>query len=171
MSKIGKSILAVILITTLLLTVMLIYSAQRSLSTMTEDILQEEVVSFVNILKADISELVVESEYMQDMIGADPALEDVLKSCDSAGAEKIFNSYVSDDTSFAAFYGADGTEFYATDNCPPNASLSTVTDGLNCDSESMYYCFTTTVEGAGSFITGYDIRSYDYIDPIREKTG
>ena len=35
----------------------------------------------------------------------------------------------------------------------------------------IYYCYTTKLDGAGTFIVGYDLRAYDYLDPIREKTG
>lgn len=138
---------------------------------MTEGILQEEAGSFVKIIKSDLSELDVEAQYLQNVIGSDDALPAALKSSDSEAAGRLFGTYSFDESSFAAFYAEDGTQFYATENFPQNASPSSVTDGLNADSERMYYCYLTKVDGAGSFIVGYDLRSYDYLDPIREKTG
>ena len=59
----------------------------------------------------------------------------------------------------------------ATENFPQNASLSSVTDGLNYDSDRLYYCYLAKIDGAGAFIAGYDLRAYDHLDPVREKTG
>lgn len=171
MSKISRSILAVILSTAVIITFFLIVSAERSLSSMTDDILQEEASSFVRIMKSDLSELDDESQYLNDVIGADASLPDALKSGDSKAAEKILNTYFSDDSSFAAFYTEDGTQFYATENFPQDANLPSAADGLNADNDKIYYRYLTEIEGAGYFIVGYDLRSYDYIDPIQEKTG
>lgn len=171
MSKIGKSILAVILSTAVIITFFLIVSAERSLSTMTEGILQEEAGSFVKIMKSDLSELDIEAQYLKEVISAEPSLPAALSSGDSEAAEKIFGTYSTDESAFAAFYKEDGTLFCATENFPQNASLSSVTDGLNSDSDRLYYCYLTKLDGAGSFIVGYDLRSYAYLDPIREKTG
>lgn len=171
MSKIGKSILAVILSTAVIITFFLIVSAQRSLSTMTEGILQEEAGSFVKIMKSDLSALDIEAQYLQNVISSDPSLAEALRSGDSEAAGRIFSAYSSDESSFAAFYSEDGTRFYATEDFPQDASPSSVSDGLNSDSERMYYCYLTKLDGAGSFIVGYDLRAYDYLDPIREKTG
>ncbi|MGN1119370.1 MAG: methyl-accepting chemotaxis protein [Oscillospiraceae bacterium] len=171
MSKIGKSILAVILATAVIITFFLIVSAERALVNMTEDILQEEAKSFVRIMRSDLSELEVEAEYLQDVIGADAALTQTLKNADSAAAKAIYDAYSSDESSFAAFYSEDGKMFCSTDGFPQGLALSSVKDGLNADSERLYYCFVSEISGAGSFVVGYDLRSYEYLDPIREKTG
>ncbi len=138
---------------------------------MTEGILQEEAGSFVKIMKSDLSTLDIEAQYLQNIISSDPSLVETLKSNDSDAADRIFRTYPSDESSFAAFYSEDGTCFYATEDFPQDASLSSVSDGLNSDSERMYYCYKTKIDGAGSIIVGYDLRAYDYLDPIREKTG
>lgn len=174
-SKIGKYILAVILTTVVVLVVVQIYSAYRSLDTLTESILQEEASSFVNIMKSDYSKLDTEAEYLFNVIGADPGISDALKSKDSSAAESIYGKYSSDESSFGAFYGADGQVIWKTDNFPANASLSAVSDGLNADADAdadgMYYCYSADIAGAGSYIVGYDLRAYDYLDPIHDKTG
>lgn len=170
-SKIGKYILAVILTTVIVLMVMQIYSAYRSLETLTENILQEEAGSFINIMKSDCDELDIEAEYLFNVIGADPSLSNALKSGDGSAAEKIYNTYSSDECSFGAFYGSDGKVIWQTDNFPPNASLSSVSGGLNADEDRMYYCYSAEIPGAGSYIIGYDLRAYAYLDPIHEKTG
>lgn len=170
-SKIGKYILAVILTTVLVLMVTQIYSAYRSLSTFGDSILQEEARSFVSILKSDYSELDVEAEYLFETVGKDEALASSLQSGDGEGLKRLYETYSSDESSFAAFCGEDGKIIWNSDNFPQSALIAETSDGLNSDGERMYYCYAKDISGAGSYIIGYDLCAYEYLDPIREKTG
>ena len=171
MSKVGFSILAVILSTAVVITFFLIVSSQRSLTKMTDEILQDEAQSFVKIMKGDISELDTETQKLLNSISLDTAISFALTTSNANSAEAIFNKHSMDESAFAAFFGADGSLIYSSDKFPKEVTLETAHNGLNSDSESMFYCCSKEIEGQGSIIVGYDMRSYNHLDAVREKTG
>lgn len=171
MSKIGKNLLAVILVTVIALVTLLVIMARQALTTLTDDILTEQANSFITILKSDFGELDVEAEYLFDMVGSDTALKQALTENSSDGVKEIYNSYASDESSFGAFYGSDGSLIWKTDNCPKNITVDNAPNGLGSDAENMYYCYSEKITDAGSYLIGYDLRAYEYLDPIRTKTG
>ena len=171
MSKISKNLLAVILVTVIAIVTLLVFMARQALVTLTDDILTEQANSYITILKSDFRELNVEAEYLFDMIGGDTELKQALIDGSSDTIKDIYSNYASDESSFGAFYGSDGSLLWKTDNCPKNITVDNAPNGLGADSENMYYCYSEKIAEAGSYLIGYDLRAYEYLDPIRDKTG
>ncbi len=171
MSKIGTNLLVIILVTVIAVVAMVIMLAAQSLISLSSNILDEQASSYISILKSDYGELDVEADYLFEIIGEDPALQNALSDRSADKTKSIYDSYASDESSFGAFYGADGTLIWQTDNCPAGISSSTVTNGLSSDAEHMYFCYAQEFSGVGSYLIGYDLKAYEYLDPIREKTG
>ncbi len=170
MSKIGTSLLVIILITVFAVVSMVIMLAAQSLIGLSGNILDEQAASYVSIMQSDYGELDVEADYLFNIIGEAPALQTALSGNSADGARSVYESYASDESSFGAFFGADGSLLWKTDNCP-NITVADVKNGLSADAERMYYCYAQEISGAGSYLVGYDLRAYEYLDPIREKTG
>ena len=171
MSKIGKNLLAVILVTVIAIVTLLVFMERQALVTLTDDILTEQANSYITILKSDFGELDVEAEYLFDMIGGDTELKQALIDGSSDTIKDIYSNYASDESSFGAFYGSDGSLLWKTDNCPKNITVDNAPNGLGADSENMYYCYSEKIAETGSYLIGYDLRAYEYLDPIRDKTG
>lgn len=69
------------------------------------------------------------------------------------------------------FCTADGQLIWKTDNFPDSAQPSGLQNGLHSDGSRLYYCYSKEISGEGSYVVGYDLRAYEYLDPIHEKTG
>ncbi len=171
MSKIGTNLLVIILITVIAVVAMVIMLATQSLISLSGNILDEQASSYVSIMQSDYGELDVEADYLFNIIGEDPQLQTALSGKSADGARNIYESYASDESSFGAFFGADGSLIWQTDNCPEGLTAAAVENGLSVNGERMFYCYAQEFSGAGSYLIGYDLRAYEYLDPIREKTG
>lgn len=171
MSKIGTNILVIILVTVIAVVSLVIMLAAQSLIGLSNDILDEQSASYVSIMKSDYSELDVEADYLFDIIGEDTRLELALSAKNADDTKAVYDSYASDASSFGAFYAADGSLIWQTENCPEELTVSTAANGISADTERMYYSYAKEISGVGSYLVGYDLRAYEYLDPIREKTG
>lgn len=170
MSKIGASLLAIILVSVVAVVALLIALASNSLTALSNNIIADQAESYTSILQSDYNELDVEADYLFYMVGEDTNLMSVLSEKSADGAQSVYETYASDESSFGAFYGADGKLIWGTDNCP-DITPAEVTGGLSSDGERMYYCYAQDYSGTGSYLIGYDLRAYEYLDPIQEKTG
>ncbi len=170
MSKIGKNLLVIILITVVAVVSIVIMLAAQSLINLSNNILDEQAASFVSIMQSDYGELDVEADYLFNIIGEDAQLHTALSNNSADGVKEVYESYASDESSFGAFFGSDGSLIWKTDNCP-DITVSSVVNGLSADEERMYYCYAQEYSGIGSYLVGYDLKAYEYLDPIREKTG
>ncbi len=171
MSKIGSNLLVIILITVVAVVSMVIMLAAQSLIGLSNSILAEQAASYVSIMQSDYGELDVEADYLFNIVGEDAQLQTALSSKSADGAKSVYESYASDESSFGAFYGSDGSLIWQTDNCPDGLTAATAANGLSADAQRMYYCYAATYDGTGSYLIGYDLKAYEYLDPIREKTG
>jgi len=170
MSKIGTNLLVIILVTVIAVVSLVIMLAAQSLIGLSNSILDEQAASYVSIMQSDYGELDVEADYLFNIIGEDPMLQTALSANSADEARNVYESYASDSCSFGAFYGADGALIWKTDNCP-DVAVADVANGLSSDDERMYYCYAQGYSGIGSYLIGYDLKAYEYLDPIREKTG
>lgn len=171
MSKIGTNLLVIILVTVIAVVSLVIMLAAQSLIGLSNNILEEQSASYVSIMKSDYGELDVEADYLFNIIGEDPALQTALSGKSADDAKAVYETYASDESSFGAFFAADGSLIWQTETCPAGISASTVVNGLSADNDRMYYCYAQEFSGTGSYLIGYDLKSYEYLDPIREKTG
>ncbi|MBQ9947630.1 MAG: cache domain-containing protein [Oscillospiraceae bacterium] len=171
MSKIGTNLLVIILVTVVAVVAMVIMLAAQSLISLSNNILDEQAVSYVSIMQSDYGELDVEADYLFNIIGEDAQLQTALSGGSADGVKKVYDSYASDESSFGAFYGVDGSVIWKTENCPEGITPSNVANGLSADADRMYYCYAQEYSGVGSYLIGYDLKAYEYLDPIREKTG
>lgn len=170
MSKIGTNLLVIILVTVIVVVSIVIMLAAQSLIGLSNSILDEQAASYVSIMKSDYGELDVEADYLFNIIGEDTKLQTALSGNSSDGTKEVYESYASDESSFGAFFGADGSLIWKTDNCP-DIAVADVVNGLSVNGERMYYCYAAEYSGVGSYLIGYDLKAYEYLDPIREKTG
>ncbi len=170
MSKIGTNLLVIILVTVVAVVSLVIMLATQSLVGLSNNILDEQAQSFVSIMQSDYGELDVEADYLFNIIGEDTQLQTALSGNSADGVKSVYDSYASDESSFGAFFGAEGSLIWKTDNCP-DITASAVMNGLSSDGERMYYCYAQEYSGVGSYLIGYDLKAYEYLDPIREKTG
>lgn len=171
MSKIGTNLLVIILVTVVAVAAMVIMLATQSLIGLSNNILDEQASSSVSIMQSDYGELDVEADYLFNIIGEDPALQTALSSADADAARAVYESYASDESSFGAFFAADGALIWQTENSPEGLTAANAPNGLASGSGRMYYCYAKEINGVGSYLVGYDLRAYEYLDPIREKTG